>query len=255
MTKASQPLVSVIVNCFNGEHFLQQCLESIVNQSYIHWEIIFVDNNSSDSSSAIALSFSPRLKYFYLPSTVPLYEARNFAISKASGTVIAFLDCDDFWHPDSLAMRVREFQNGYRFVYSLFTDIDKYNLPLNPSINRYPKRPITRQLLLHNIISIGSVLVDRQLLVDHSFNPDFELLGDFDLWVRLSQVVDFKFVPFTLEYSRQHDSNTSNHKRHLWLSERRSFYRQFLSTYPLYSFPEILLYIFKTELKGLFHAR
>ena len=190
MAKSSQPLVSIIVNCFNGELFLQQCLESIVNQTYVNWEIIFVDNNSTDASSSIALSFSIRLKYFHLSTTVPLYEARNFAISKASGSVIAFLDCDDIWHTDSLEMKVRQFQNGHRFVYSLFTDIDKYNLPLNASINRYPKRPITRQLLLHNIISIGSVLVDRQLLIDHTFNSHFELLGDFELWVRLSQVVD-----------------------------------------------------------------
>ena len=88
--------ISVIVNCCNGEKYLDQCLRSILNQRYQNFEIIFFDNFSTDRSKNIAKDFKDkRIKLFSSEKKLQLYEARNEAIKKATGELIAFLDVDD----------------------------------------------------------------------------------------------------------------------------------------------------------------
>ena len=76
-----QPLVSVIMNCFNGEKYLREAIDSVQAQTYENWELIFWDNQSTDVSAGIVKSFDdPRIYYFYAPKHTHLYEARNYAI-------------------------------------------------------------------------------------------------------------------------------------------------------------------------------
>ena len=97
MANNFKPLVSVIMNCRNGERYLKQSIASIKNQSYKNWELIFFDNDSSDKSKKIFKKFKDkRLKYFFSNKVLKLYEARNLAISKAKGYYISFCDTDDW---------------------------------------------------------------------------------------------------------------------------------------------------------------
>src|SRR5829696_2506866 len=107
------PLVSVIMNCFNGEKYLREAIDSVLAQSYTNWEIIFWDNQSTDDSARIVRSYrDPRLKYFYAPTHLPLYGARNHAIDRAAGELIAFLDVDDWWIPSKLEQQVPLFADS-----------------------------------------------------------------------------------------------------------------------------------------------
>ncbi len=97
--KKKLPLVSIIVNCFNGEKFLSQSIKTIFDQTYTNWEIIFWDNKSSDKSREIIKSFKDRrIKYFYSKKYNTLYKSRNLAIKKTKGDYICFLDTDDLWN-------------------------------------------------------------------------------------------------------------------------------------------------------------
>ena len=107
-----KPLVSIIVNCYNGEKYLQGAINSIYAQSYQNWEIIFWDNNSNDSSAEIALSCDKKLRYYKSQSTTPLGKARTQAVSKAKGEYLAFLDCDDLWHEKKLEKQVDKIINS-----------------------------------------------------------------------------------------------------------------------------------------------
>ena len=115
-------LVSIIVNCYNGEKYLKKTLESIQNQRYENWELIFWDNQSKDQSKDIFESFNDtRFKYFYADEHTPLYEARTLACKKSNGDFIAFLDCDDWWYEDFLSAREVFFSNPkYKFSFSKF---------------------------------------------------------------------------------------------------------------------------------------
>ena len=99
---SSSPLVSIIVNCYNGEKFLTHALNSVLNQTYKNWELIFWDNKSIDKSKEILKSYKEkRFKYFLASAHTKLYEARNLAIKESKGEFIALLDVDDWWTDDS----------------------------------------------------------------------------------------------------------------------------------------------------------
>ena len=93
----TRPLVSIIMNCHNGERFLKEAITSVYDQTYSNWEIIFWDNFSSDKSAEIAMSYDERVKYFFNQNKTSLGEARNLAMNKASGKYVCFLDCDDMY--------------------------------------------------------------------------------------------------------------------------------------------------------------
>ena len=108
----NQPLVSIIMNCYNGQAYLEEALNSVINQTYKNWELIFWDNISTDSSCKIFRKHKDsRFKYFYSDEHTILYKARNLAIKKASGSLIAFLDTDDIWLPNKLKKQVPLFND------------------------------------------------------------------------------------------------------------------------------------------------
>ena len=90
-------LVSVIMNCHNSDSYLREAIDSIYNQTYKNWEIIFLDNCSSDNSYKITQTYDKKLKYFKTEKYESLYMARNIALEKCNGDLICFLDCDDIW--------------------------------------------------------------------------------------------------------------------------------------------------------------
>ena len=97
------PLVSILMNCFNGEVFLQEALESIFRQSYTNWELIFWDNKSTDKSIDIISSVKDkRIKIFSSQEHTNLGKARKNAFNKAKGDYLAFLDVDDLWEDNKL---------------------------------------------------------------------------------------------------------------------------------------------------------
>ena len=108
----NQPLVSIIMNCFNGEKYLREAIDSVISQTYENWELIFWDNQSKDKSSEIFKSHKDkRLKYFLANQHTSLYQARNLAIEKSKGDYIAFLDTDDLWEKDKLELQMNFFNN------------------------------------------------------------------------------------------------------------------------------------------------
>ena len=104
------PLVSIIINCFNGEKFLTECLQSIKEQTYKNFEVIFWDNKSKDNSSQIYKKINDkRFLYFSNENHTTLYNARNLALKKANGDFICFLDTDDTMKINRLERQLKVF--------------------------------------------------------------------------------------------------------------------------------------------------
>ena len=94
----TSPLVSVIMNCFNGEQYLREAIDSVIAQTYQNWELIFYDNQSIDNSAEIFNSYKDsRFKYYYAKEHTNLFKARNIAIEESKADFFAFLDTDDLW--------------------------------------------------------------------------------------------------------------------------------------------------------------
>ena len=181
--------ISVIVNCHNGEKYLNKCISSILDQKYRNLEIIFFDNFSSDSSKNIISKFKDiRIKYFFSNNKLPLYEARNRAIKFSSGEIIAFLDVDDWWDEEYLSSRSEEFDNDtYDYYYSnvyLFYEKKKvyrkyknYILPIGKLYN----------FLANDYCIVISGLILKKKIFDQVgyFNQNFNIIGDFDLIMKI----------------------------------------------------------------------
>ncbi len=117
----SKPLVSIVMNCYNGEKYLRDSLKSIISQTYENWELIFWDNLSSDNSKKILREFSnSKIKYFKSEKFINLYKARNLAINQCNGDYICFLDTDDLWVKNKLEKQLNflKINNEFKIVYS-----------------------------------------------------------------------------------------------------------------------------------------
>ena len=114
-------LVSIIVNCFNGEKYLLKTLNSVLKQKYQNFELVFIDNSSTDSSAKLFKSINdPRFRYYKTKKKINLYEARNYALKKCKGDFIAFLDSDDWWDINFLSSKKKFFNSSkdYGFTFS-----------------------------------------------------------------------------------------------------------------------------------------
>src|SRR3990172_11917066 len=107
MHMLEQPLVSILMNCYNGEKYLREAIESVLAQTYQNWELIFWDNQSTDCSAVICKNYGDsRIRYFCASEHTELGIARILAFHKIRGEYVAVLDADDISHPDRLMRQV-----------------------------------------------------------------------------------------------------------------------------------------------------
>lgn len=210
-----EPLISVVMNCYNSGRYLREAIDSILAQTYTRWEVIFWDNQSSDDSSKIFKSYSDlRLRYFLAPQHTFLGAARNFAIRQANGEFIAFLDCDDLWLPEKLEKQIPLFlaDPEVGLVYS-----DTYFFNENGSQTRLhsrknPYRGHQFQELLNNYaISLETAMLRRAALdsLSYWFDEQFNFIEEYDLFVRIGLCWKIDFVPEVLAKWRVHGESWS----------------------------------------------
>lgn len=209
----STPRVSVIVNCFNGEKYLKAAIDSVYAQTYTNWEIIFWDNASSDRSAEIVQGYDERLRYFKGEQTIPLGAARNKALEKATGELIAFLDCDDLWLFDKLNAQVPLFDDpNIGFVYSdavYFTDAGKKWLLYGNK--KLPSGKIFPQLLQRYFLCMGTVVLRKAVLDGMSewFDNGFNLSEEADLFMRIAYKHEGTYASKPLMMYRLHQNMSS----------------------------------------------
>jgi len=215
------PLVSVIVPCFNSGKYIGSTLNSVLNQSYDNFEIIAVDDDSSDDTykilQAAALN-DPRIKPFSISHSGRPSVPRNYGINKASGSLIAFLDSDDIWTKHKLKYQV-DYLLSHReaaFVYSMsFTFGDVSFLSEHYELLPLPFRAARDAKGLKeigNTITLSSVLIRKEVLNEaegFDEDPDLKAVEDYDLWLRLSRNYKFCFIPRIQVYYRIHGTQSS----------------------------------------------
>lgn len=219
-----QPLVSIIMNCYNGEKYLSEAIESILSQTYENWEIIFWDNNSSDNSAKIFHGYNdPRFKYFYSPTTTLLYSARNSAVALTAGEYITFLDVDDWWEPEKLETQIEIMKdNTVGLVYTnCWHDNEMKNTRKILFSKNLPSGYVLNDLLVNYTVGILTVMVRRDVLnmKDGPFDDSYHIIGDMDLVVRIAMKMKIHYIGRPLAHYRWHGSNESIQKEGLKIIE------------------------------------
>ncbi len=237
----SKLLVSVIMNCLNGEKHLKEAINSVYAQTYPNWEIIFWDNASTDRSAEIAKSYDARLKYFKEEETIPLGAARNKALEQTKGEFIAFLDCDDMWMPEKLEKQVGLLEGGtYPLCYSGAFRINETNNIINKYIPKNETGFILPALLKRYDINMQSVMMRRRIDgIDVSFRESFSFCPDFDLFIKTAAAYNIAVINEPLvKYRVSSNSLTSKTIDRWWIECKQILNEVFLNnpvlktTYP-----------------------
>jgi glycosyltransferase involved in cell wall biosynthesis len=229
-------LVSVIMNCYNGERYLKSSIESVLNQSYSNWELIFWDNCSSDNSASIAKSYlDKRIKYFKSDKFTSLGEARNLALKNVSGSYIAFIDSDDIWLSNKIKKQLPLFKNkntGIVISNTIFFKNNGWEKIL------YRSKPSTgyvfNELLIRYFISLETVIIRKECLdtLDNWFDNRFNLIEEFDFLCRISHLWELDYVDEVLaKWRLRKDSMTWIHRSD-FPKERNLMINKFKSKIP-----------------------
>ncbi len=214
----SEKLVSVIIPTFNHGLYIERAIQSIKNQTYSNWEVLIIDNYSTDSTGTILQNLEDqRIKVIKFNNEGVIGASRNIGLKKAKGDFIAFLDSDDWWRPTKLKLAITKLEQGYDVFYHEMK-IAKHDDKL-----RYTKRvvggwqvlpPVLTDLLIRgNALANSSVVTRRKMIEQVSlFSEDRDMVGceDYNLWLKLSQITErFYFCPEPLGYYLVHGSNGS----------------------------------------------
>tara|TARA_Y100000768_G_scaffold333690_1_gene273889 strand:- start:23609 stop:24511 length:903 start_codon:yes stop_codon:yes gene_type:complete len=246
MKNEYNPKISIIVNCYNGQEFLFNALDSVIKQTYSNWELIFWDNRSTDESSQIFKKFNQKnFKYFLSKHHTLLYEARDNAIDKASGELIAFLDTDDYWEKNKLSRQVEQFrdQKVALCCSNFWIRNEKKNKVSLAFKKNTPNKKNLDNFLKNNFVNISTLVLRKKVydILEYGFDKEYEMIGDFDLVVRMMQISDLKFINEPLSTYRWHANNLSNKKIFLnneekfkWLEKNRN--NQIILNNPSYDY-------------------
>ncbi len=207
------PLVSIISPTYNHEKFIATCIESVLTQSYANWEMIIIDDGSTDNTFQIALEYArkdPRIKPFTQKNIgiFRLGESYNFALSHCAGEYIAILECDDVWFPEKLGIQIEDLENHPQCVLSwgraYFSSIDlsrNYSLS-NSNIGNpilFFNKPVgafLKEYIFHNIPPALTIIIRKESLLEiGGFIQDFNLpLVDIPTTMELIMKGEFSFI-------------------------------------------------------------
>lgn len=215
-------LVSIIMPAYNAGEFIAESIESVIKQTYIDWELIVIDDGSTDNTATIVqeyVSKEKRIRYYY-QENAKLAKARNSGIEKSNGDLIAFLDSDDLWLPQKLEFCVNEFCNGDQDI--LFTNSyifqkaeqlsDIESLPhMNILAQTYKGKEGLSLFLYENRVPILTAIIKRDVILSvNGFKCGFNGVEDYNLWLNLlAENFIIKGVDAKLCLYRVHKSSMS----------------------------------------------
>lgn len=192
------PLVSVIMPCYNMEGFVADTIRSVRNQTFVDWELLIVDDASTDGTVALVQSLAEqddRIDFSINPEHAGIAPTRNSCIKKSKGRFLAFLDADDIWHPEKLERQLHfmlERQIG--FSYSSYDLIDESGQSLGKTIKAAGNLNYTAYLR-NTIIGCSTVMVDTDR-VGPVVVPNFRTSEDAATWL---DILKKGFVAYAIE--------------------------------------------------------
>lgn len=208
--------VSVIINCYNGERYLKETLESVKNQSFDDYEIVFWDNCSSDRTGQIARQFGDKMRYFRGEKTVPLGEARNLALRQTKGEYIAFLDSDDLWDSGKLALQVKE-MNKSPDVGLVCSNYQMHNM-MTQQMTVFDKNAVHKKIEFSEFVTgysycLSSFMIRKTALeeLEYCFHDSLKYAEEYELFVRIAYKWKIIYMPQVLVTYRIHSSMSSMH--------------------------------------------
>ncbi|MGB8658701.1 MAG: glycosyltransferase [Candidatus Zixiibacteriota bacterium] len=214
------PEVSVVIPTYNSAHFLGEALQSVFDQTFKDYELIVVDDGSTDETKQIVAEYGDKIKYIFQENSGPA-SAKNNGIRNSVGKYIAFLDADDLWLPTKLEKQVKTFQQSPELAmifteHSVFNDRGIY-LALIGKRKRLIKGDIARNIFLHNGVATPTVIVRKEIFNKIGlFEEDLCMAEDDNMWVRIAVNFKVELIDEPLVKIRFHPERTTAAKKKLF---------------------------------------
>lgn len=205
-------LVSIITPTYNCARFIAETIKSVQAQTYKNWEMIIVDDCSSDNTKEIVeqyLKDDARIKYYCLPKNSGASEARNEALRRAKGKWIAFLDSDDLWQPEKLSKQIQFMEkNGYAFSYHEYMEIDEEDNPLGVKISG-PKHINKIGIFSYCWPGCLTVMYNREKIGLIQI-PNIKKNNDYAMWLKAIKKADCHLLSENLAKYRKRTGSISS---------------------------------------------
>jgi glycosyltransferase involved in cell wall biosynthesis len=240
------PLISIVVPTYNNAGYITEALDSVFAQSFSDYEVIVVDDGSTDDTHEVVRRYGPRVQYCFQENQ-GLAVARNVGLRLAAGAYITYLDADDIWEPENLAVKARvlrddpelggvfseftiftedgrSYSDGTRRMFpffertgrrmaDVFQDRREVALPGGRPVAVYRGR-IFDSLFLGNFILPTSMIFSRARALEvGEFRPEMRTQQDYEYWLRFSQRHPLAFVDQQLVRYRRHSHQLTDHRR------------------------------------------
>lgn len=186
------PLISIVLAVYNGEKYIRQTIESLLNQSYENFELIIVVNCTNDNTLDILRSFDDARLHIYETNICQLNFNLNFALSKSKGEFIARIDADDIATSQRLEKQVKLMEK-YDVVGSNLELIDENSTAIGTQFVPEHNEKIRSKIFYTNTIAHPSVMYKKELILKHSGYLGGKMSEDYDLWLRLMRDKSVRF--------------------------------------------------------------
>ena len=240
------PSVSVIIPTYQRPHLVSQTIESVLAQTYTDYEIIVVNDGSTDNTKEVLASFGDKITVINQENQ-GVAAARNTGIMAARGRYIAFLDHDDLWQPNKLKKQIAclESHPNFGLVYSDMFYFNDVGLFPDTYAKLYPVPPVQHcwTLFVRNTIPTCSVVVVRRECLDDVglFDETMPPCDDYDLWLRLIEKWPICFINEPLVYYRRSADQQSQNEEGMLLSWLRVKEKTFRRNKELHKLPQMVL--------------
>ena len=207
-------LVSIITPSYNSARFINECVNSVLEQTYTNWELIIIDDASDDNSRELISNIAERdnrIKFVFLTKNIGAAGARNVALEMSEGRYIAFLDSDDVWKTEKLTTQIDFMQfHDISFSFSSYQPMSENGMELFKKI-KAPSKIDYNSFLKNTIIGCLTVVLDKDKIGDFKM-PNLRTSQDMALWLSIMKggVIAYGIKKSLAYYRIVGESNTSN---------------------------------------------
>lgn len=217
------PIVSVVIPCFNHEKYIGECLDSVLNQTHSDFEVIVIDDGSTDGTPQIVRSYGSRVKYIWQKNKGPS-SARNLGIRTSQAEFIAFQDADDIWLPEKLELQVEFLEENPDLAW-VYSDMCTFNDQQILQTSWFSERPtqqgkVFEKLISNNFVPTITVIAKKSVILEvGGFDESLRSCEDKDLWLRLALKYPLGKLDRVLAKRRFHSNNLCRDNQLLFSSE------------------------------------
>jgi len=216
------PKVSVIVPTYNRAKFIERALDSVLNQTFLDFEIIVIDDGSIDNTKEVLYQYNDKIKYIYQNNS-GISAARNRGINESLGEYIAFLDSDDFWAPEKLNEQVKVLDSNKKvgIVYVRMPIVNAKGEQLGMKPAGVSGKNFHELLHLWGDLPTSSVMTRKECFLKAGmFDVSLTMSEDTEMWIRIAKFYDlFEIEGKVLAYYYRHDDQITTSRIRVYLEQ------------------------------------